>query len=75
MSLTGHLDIIVQIMNGRAVIVRTYMDDLLVITSYVVNDYLSNQTLLSGRQYVVKLYIHKKYQEAMLCNNLERIST
>ena len=42
MSLKGHLNIIVQIMNGRAIIVRTYRGDLLVITSYMVNDYLSN---------------------------------
>ena len=42
MSLKGHLNIIVQIMNSRAVIVRTYRGDLLVITSYMVNDYLSN---------------------------------
>ena len=62
-------------MNGRAVIVRTYMGDILVITSYMVNDNLSNQTLLPGSQYVVKLYIHKKYQEAMLRNDLERVST
>ena len=62
-------------MNGCAVIVRTYMGDIIVITSNMVNDYLSNQTLLSGIQYVVKLHIHKKYQEAMLRNDLDRVST
>ena len=62
-------------MNSHAVIVRTYMGDLLVITSHMVNDYLSNQTLLPGSQYVVKLHIHKKYQEAMLYKYLERVST
>ena len=51
------------------------MSDLLVIISYMVNGYLSNQTLLPGSQYVVKLHIHKKYQEAMLRNDLERVST
>ena len=44
-------------MNDRAVIVRTYMGNLLVITSYMVNDYLSNQTLMPGSQYVVNLHI------------------
>ena len=62
-------------MNGRTVIVRTYMGDLLGITSYMVNDYLSNQILLPGSQYVVKLHIRQKYQEAMLRNVLERVST
>ena len=62
-------------MNGRTVIVRNYMGDLLVITSYMVNGYLSNQTVLSGSQYVVKLHMWKKYQEAMLRNDLERVST
>ena len=62
-------------MNGRAFIVRTYMGDLLLVTSYMVNDYLNSQTLLPGSQYEVKLYIRKKYQEAMLHNDLERVST
>ena len=57
-------------MNGLALIVRTYMVDLLVITSYMINDYLSNQTVLPRRQYVVKLHICKKYQDAMSHNYL-----
>jgi hypothetical protein len=61
-------------MNGLAVIVRTCMGNLLVITSYMVNDYLSNQTLMPGSQYVVKLHIRKKYQEAMLRNDRFRKS-
>ena len=53
-------------MNGRAVTVRIYMGDPLVITSYMVNDYLSNHTVMPGSQYVVKLHTRKLYQEAML---------
>ena len=55
--------------------VRTYLGDLLVITFYMVTDYPSNQTLLPWSQYVVKLPSRKKYQEAMLCNDWEGVST
>ena len=54
--------------------VRTYMCDLLVITFYMVNDCLGNSTLLPESQNVVNLHICRKYQEAMLCNDLDGIS-
>ena len=57
-----------------AIIVRTYMGDLVVITSYIVNDYLSNQTLLPRSQYIAKLHIRKKYQEGMPHNDRFRES-